>query len=106
MNLVNSYKKIGVKWVEPFSPYPLGDADLAKAKQMIAGDYVITGGIDQVNVIQKGTIDDIKKVTEKTLKTGKPGGKFIIQSADFLEYGTPVENVEAYIKTALEFANY
>jgi len=106
MNLVNSYKKIGVKWVEPFSPYPLGDADLAKAKAMVDGAYVMTGGIDQVNVLQKGSVDEVKRVTEETIKTGKPGGKFILQSADFLEYGTPVENVEAYVKTALEFADY
>lgn len=106
MNLVNSYKKLGVKWVEPFSPYPLGDADLAKAKAMVGGAYVMTGGVDQVNVLQKGSVDNVKRVTEETIKAGKPGGKFILQSADFLEYGTPVENVEAYVKTALEFAGY
>jgi len=106
MNLVNSYKKIGVKWVEPFSPYPLGDADLAKAKAMIDGAYVITGGVDQVNVLQKGSVDDVKRVTEQTIRIGKPGGKFVIQSADFLEYGTPLENIEAYVSTAMQFAEY
>ena len=106
MNLVNSYKKLGVKWVEPFSPYPLGDADLAKAKQIINGAYVITGGIDQVNILQNGTIDDVKKATEETIKTGKPGGKFVLQTADFIEYGTPTENVEAYVETAMQFAEY
>ena len=106
MNLVNSYKKLGAKWIEPFSPYPLGDADLAKTKQVSDGAYVITGGIDQVNVLQKGTIDDIKRVTEQTIKIGKPGGKFILQSADFLEYGTPIENIEAYVQTAMQYADY
>lgn len=106
MNLVESYKDIGVRWVEPFSPYPLGDADLAKAKQLIGDAYVITGGIDQVHILEKSTVDVVKKVTEKTIKTGKPGGNFILQSADFLEYDTPIENVEAYVKTALEFADY
>ena len=106
MNLVNSYKKLGVKWVEPFSPYPLGDADLAKAKEIINGAYVITGGIDQVNILQNGTIEDVKKTTEETIKIGKPGGKFILQTADFIEYGTPIENVEAYVETAMQFADY
>ena len=106
MNLVNSYKKLGAKWVEPFSPYPLGDADLAKAKEIVDGAYVMTGGIDQVNVLQKGTIDEVKRITEETIKTGKPGGKFILQSADFLEYGTPIENVEAYVETAMQYADY
>jgi uroporphyrinogen-III decarboxylase len=106
MNLVDSYKKLGARWVEPFSPYPLGDADLAKAKQIVGDAYVITGGIDQVNILQKGTVDDVKKITEKTIKIGKPGGKFILQSADFLEYDTPIENLEAYVRTAMQFADY
>jgi uroporphyrinogen decarboxylase len=106
MNLVESYKDLGVRIVEPFSPPPLGDANLAKAKEIANGEYVMIGGVDQVNVIQKGTIDQIKRKTEETIKTGKPGGKFILQSADFLEYGTPLENIEAYVGTAMQFAGY
>ncbi len=37
---------------------------------------------------------------------GKPGGRFILQNADFLEYGTPPENVRAFVETALEHAAY
>jgi uroporphyrinogen decarboxylase len=106
MNLVESYKELGAKIIEPFSPPPLGDADLKKVKEIVDGDYVIIGGVDQVNIIQKCTVDQVKRKTEETMMTGKPGGKFILQSADFLEYGTPLENVEAYIKTALEHAAY
>ncbi len=106
MNLLESYKEVGVRWVEPFSPQPLGDADLAKAKQVIGDAYVITGGIDQVNILQAGSVDDVKRVTEKTIKIGKPGGNFILQSADFLEYNTSLENIEAYIQTAMQFAGY
>ena len=106
MNLVESYKDLGAKIVEPFSPAPLGDADLAEAKKLVNGSYVMVGGVDQVNILQNGTPDQVKQATEKTIKTGKPGGKFILQSSDFLEYGTPVENIEAYVKTAMEFAHY
>ena len=107
MNLVESYKDLGVTSVEPFSPPPLGDvADLTEAKQRSGGEYIMLSGIDQVNVLQKGTIDETKRVTEKAMKIGKEGGKFIMQPVDFLEYGTPVENVEAYVKTALQFASY
>jgi uroporphyrinogen-III decarboxylase len=106
MNLVESYKQLGVKIVEPFSPYPLGDADLAKAKEIVNGEYVMVGGVDQVNVLQKGSVDDVKRVTEETIKIGKLGGKFILQSADFLEYGTEIENLEAYVQTARQHADY
>jgi uroporphyrinogen-III decarboxylase len=106
MNLVESYKELGVEIVEPFSPAPLGDADLAKVKDIVKKDYKILSGIDQVNVLQKGTVEEVKKVTAETMKIGKAGGNFIMQPVDFLEYGTPIENVEAYIKTAKENAGY
>jgi uroporphyrinogen-III decarboxylase len=106
MNLVSSYKEVGARIVEPFAPPPLGDADLAAAKAEVAGQYVMIGGIDQVHVLQGGTIDQVRRTTAATMEAGKPGGKFVLQSADFLEYGTPVENVEAFVKTAIENAWY
>jgi uroporphyrinogen decarboxylase len=104
--LVESYKELGAKVIEPFSPIPLGDSDLARVKEIVAGDYIILSGIDQVNVLQKGTVEQVKRVTEQAIKNGKPGGKFILQPVDFLEYGTPIENVEAYVSTAMANAAY
>ena len=106
MNLVESYKELGARIIEPFSPPPLGDTDLAKAKEIVNGEYIMLSGIDQVNLLQKGTIDEIKKATEQVMKIGKPGGKSIFQPVDFLEYGTPFENIEAFVKTAIDNALY
>ena len=105
--LLESYKGLGVAAVEPFSPPPkLGDADLAAAKELVGDDYVIIAGIDQVDVMQLGSVDDVRRATAETMRIGKPGGRFILQNADFLEYGTPMENVEAFVETALEGAWY
>lgn len=106
MKLVESYKQLGARMVEPFSPHPLGDADLARVKQMVGRDYVVLSGIDQVNVLQGGTADDVKRATEQTMRNGKPGGGFIMQPVDFLEFGTPIENVRAYVETAMQYAAY
>lgn len=106
MNLVESYRDLGCRIIEPFSPAPLGDADLSKAKELSQGAYIILGGVDQVNVLQNGTPELVAEVTKQTVLTGKPGGKFLLQSADLLEYGTPFENVEAYVKAGIENAWY
>jgi uroporphyrinogen decarboxylase len=108
MSLVDSYKELGAKVVEPFSPPPLGDCtDLAATRRQVGGAYAMLAGIDQVNVLQMGKVDQVKRVTEMTIKAGKSGGGgFILQPVDFLEYGTPVENIEAYLKTAKEYADY
>ncbi len=105
--LLEAYKGLGVAAVEPFSPPPkLGDADLAAAKEIVGDDYLIIAGVDQVDVIQKGTVEDVRRATAEAMRIGKPGGGFILQNADFLEYGTPVDNVQAFVQTALEGAWY
>lgn len=110
MGLIESYKALGVRIVEPFSPPPtLGDAQLDQAIDLIRGDYVIIGGVDQVNVLRNGSVDEVRRATEQTIRTGKRAeqrGRFILQSADFLEYGTPVENIEAFVSTARAHAAY
>jgi len=107
MDLIESYKKLGCKIVEPFSPPPiLGDADLAEAVKIVDGNYIIIGGVDQVKVLKEGSIEQVKKVTEKTIKIGKPNGKFILQNADFLEYGTPIKNLKAFVETGIKNAWY
>jgi len=106
MALVEPYKQLGVRVVEPFSPPPLGDADLTKVKTVVNGAYAILSGIDQVNVLQNGTAEQVRRATREAILAGKPGGGFILQPVDFLEYGTPEANVEAYIGEALEHAAY
>ena len=106
-SLVEAYKGLGVAAVEPFSPPPkLGDADLAEAVRLAGEDYVIIGGVDQVDILQQGTIEDVRRATAAAMAAGKPGGGFILQNADFLEYDTPMENVQAFVTTALEGAWY
>jgi uroporphyrinogen decarboxylase len=106
MSLVESYKKLGAKVVEPFSPVPLGDADLGTAVNIVRGDYVVIGGVDQVNVLQKGSVEQVRSQTRKVMEAGKRNGPFIIQSADFLEFNTPLRNIEEFVKTAFENARY
>ena len=106
MNLVESYIEVGPKMIEPFSPPPFGDGDLSEAKKISKGRFIIIGNVDQINVLKYGPIDKIKRVTKKTVEVGKVGGKFILQNADFLEYGTPLENLEAYIKKGIEYGEY
>ena len=106
MVLINSYKELGSDIVEPFAPPPLGDGNLKEAKEKSEEKFTIIGNIDQVNILKNGSIDMIKKNTEETIKIGKQGGRFILQSADYLEYDTPINNIEAYVETGIKYSEY
>ena len=106
MPLLESYKKLGVRSVEPFTPPPGGDTDLPKAKEIVDGEYIMVGGVDKLELLLKGTVDDVRQEVEKIVQAVKPGGNHILQNADSLEYATPVENVKACVETAIEHAWY
>jgi uroporphyrinogen-III decarboxylase len=106
MSLLESYKKLGARSVEPFTPPPGGDADLSRVKQIVAGDYVTVGGVDKLELLRHGSVAQVKSEVAKIVRTVKPGGTHILQNADSLEYDTPIENLRAYVEAALENAWY
>lgn len=106
MTLVDSYKKLGVRSVEPFTPPPAGDTDLEKAKEIIGDSYVTVGGVDKMELLLKGSVEQVKREIEKITLIAKKHGFHILQNADSLEYGTPVENLRVYVETAKAFGEY
>lgn len=101
MQLLPSYRKLGAKNIEPFSPHPLGDADLNSLLLNFDNEFSVTSGVDQVNILQNGTVEDVQKATKSAMEKGKKFKNFIMQNVDFLEYGTPIENIKEYARTAL-----
>ena len=101
MELIPSYRKLGAKNIEPFSPAPLGNGDLDALARQLQGEFSVTSGVDQVNVIQHGTREDVRRATLNAMEKGRKFPSFILQNVDFLEYGTHLENVEEYARTAL-----
>jgi uroporphyrinogen decarboxylase len=106
MKLLESYKELGADIIEPFSPPPLGDGYLAKVKRIYDQKFTVIGNIDQVNILKDGTIGTVREITRNTVETGKIGGRFILQNADYLEYGTPLKNIKEYVKTGIEYGAY
>ena len=102
MELVPGYLKMGLDNIEPWSPKPLGNTDLDELRKLWNGEFSVTSGVDQVNVLQNGTIEDVRKATLEAVEKGKQFPCFILQNVDFIEYGTPVENVKEFARVALE----
>lgn len=106
MELLPSYLELGSMNIEPWSPAPLGNADLDKLHEVLTNEFSVTSGVDQVNILQKGTVEQVHEATLKAIEKGKKFPAFIMQNVDFLEFGTPLENVEEYAKTALANREY
>jgi len=88
--------------MEPFAPATVGgDADLSEAKKRIGGLVCMKGGIDQVNVLERGNPELIRKTVLKAFEDAGKGGGFILSTSDHF-YNAPVENLWAYANAVHE----
>jgi uroporphyrinogen-III decarboxylase len=89
--------------VETLGPPPMGDVDLASAKQRVGQQVCLKGHIDQVNLICFGKPAQIRQAVREALEVAKPGGGFILGTADSIRPESPPENIKAYFEAAYEF---
>ncbi|HEX9971897.1 MAG TPA: uroporphyrinogen decarboxylase family protein, partial [bacterium] len=96
----------GVDILETCTPLPVGDFNLARAKQTIGKKTTIKGYIDLIYVVQQGSPRLINRTIRETMEIAKPGGGFIIGSSDSFREGTPKENIATYFEACKKYGMY
>jgi uroporphyrinogen-III decarboxylase len=104
--LQESYVKMGLDMWETVAAPPQGDNDLKEAKELIGDSITLSGNLDQVNFLKKAALEEIEKEVTRIMHIGKPGGRYIFAASDFLEKGTPLENVKKVIEVAKREGRY
>ena len=105
-SLYPNYLELGMSLWETVSESPRGDNRLADAKAILGEKICLLGNLDQVDFLKTATPAQIAARTREIVETGKPGGRYIFSTSDYLEKPTPVENVKAMIEAAKEAGAY
>ena len=105
-SLYENYRELGMTVWETLSSPPRGDNDLATAKAILGKDICLLGNLDQVDFLKRATPAEVAERTRATVEAGKPGGRYIFSTSDYLELNTPRENVVAMIEAAKEAGRY
>ena len=105
-SLHENYRELGMTVWETLSSPPRGDNDLATAKAILGKDICLLGNLDQVDFLKRATPAEVAERTRATVEAGKPGGRYIFSTSDYLELNTPRENVVAMIEAAKEAGRY
>jgi uroporphyrinogen-III decarboxylase len=93
----------GTNGIDTLDPPPLGNVDLAEAKQILRNKAFIKGNIDPVNTLFKGTPELIHRDVIDRLTIGKKGGGYILSTACSVSPHTPPENIMMLTELAGEF---
>ena len=104
--LYPSYKRMGFTVWETVSENPLGDNTLQDAKNFFGDAMCLLGNLDQVDFLKTASPEEVADKTRTIVETGKPGGHYIFSTSDFLEKGTPIENVKAMVTAGKAAGTY
>ena len=85
---------------------PRADSHLAEAKQLLGERICLLGNLDQVDFLKRATPREVEARTRELVRAGKPGGRYIFSTSDYLEIGTPRANVVAMIEAAKDEGRY
>jgi len=105
-SLYDNYRELGMTVWETVSEPPRGDNRLAEAKQLLGDEICLLGNLDQVDFLKSATPRQVDARTRELVRAGKPGGRYIFSTSDYLESGTPRENIIAMIEAARDEGAY
>jgi uroporphyrinogen-III decarboxylase len=104
--LYPNYKRMGFTVWETVSEAPVGDNTLADAKSFFGESMCLLGNLDQIEFLKTASPEAVEDRTRSVVETGRPGGHYIFSTSDFLEKGTPIDNVKTMISAAKEAGRY
>jgi uroporphyrinogen-III decarboxylase len=102
--LLPDWVEAGADCISTLPPPPMGDVDLAEAKQSVGSQVCLKGNVDLFNVIMLMRPEEIREVVRRTLQAGAAGGRFILSTSDSIRGSTPIENLRACMEAGREFA--
>ncbi|MCF6334752.1 MAG: hypothetical protein L3J12_03315 [Spirochaetales bacterium] len=105
-SLYDFYSPIKMNLFETLTAPPYADGNLKKAFDAFDKDIVLSGNIDQIDMLVNSTPSEIRKKVKETIDIAKPYGNFILSTSDYFSEGTPYENIQAYADAGLEFGSY
>ncbi|HXY54301.1 MAG TPA: uroporphyrinogen decarboxylase family protein [Nitrospirota bacterium] len=78
--------------------------DMVRAKEILHGTICFAGNVDPVNVLLRGTVQDVEDACRNVIeKVGTRGGFILMPGCD-IPPGVPYENIHAFMRVAREWA--
>ena len=76
--------------------------DMAACKEALAGKVCVTGNLDPIEVLMRGTPEQVEAETRRIMSSCAPGGGYCFNTGEMNPRDTPEENMRAMIAAARE----
>lgn len=81
-------------------------ADMAAVLRAARGKMCIMGNVDPIEVLLRGTPDQVEREVERLMALGRQGTGFMLDSGEMIPRDVPVENIRAMVNRGHELAEF
>ena len=92
--------------INPLEVPPMGDCDLAQLKREFGDKICLMGNLNTIEVMLRGTADDVEAACKQAIDDAAEGGGFILSTGDQCGRDTPDENMFRMIEVARTYGRY
>jgi uroporphyrinogen decarboxylase len=78
--------------------------DISSAKRATSGKVALMGNLDPLDVLERGTPEQVSEEAARIVQIGKDGGGYIFDTGEMVPRDTPEENMRAMIRSARQNA--
>ncbi len=82
------------------------EIDIGEAKQRVGDRLCLIGNMHQLQTLLNGTPAEVEEECREMIAKAGPGGGYILSASGCLSEGTPLENIEAMVRTAEKYGHY
>jgi uroporphyrinogen decarboxylase len=100
-HILDLYPDTGVDGIH-FAP----DIDVAEAKAKVGDKLALIGNMAQLDALLEGTPEEVDEECRQMIEKGMPGGGYILSASGCLSGGTPIENIEAMVRSVEKYGRY
>ncbi len=101
---LEDFIELGIDSLDPLEIPPYGNIDLARAKERLKGKVCIVGPIDDMEIYNQKTTDEVKALGARCIEQAGPDG-FILGGTSSGTFGEiAAENFMALVEVAKEYA--
>ncbi|PWH15435.1 MAG: hypothetical protein DDG58_11385 [Ardenticatenia bacterium] len=103
--LLPLYPALGMRAYESLTPPPYGDTILEEAVKIFGQSVTLSGNIDQIDLLRRGSVEEIRAQVRQVLDTVRGRVHFILATTDYFNENTPHENIHALADAGREYGS-
>lgn len=101
--IMDDLLEIGFDGLHPVQPQSM---DIGEVKARCSGNTCVVGNIDCIDLLCRGTVEEVEETVKETIRIAAPGGGYILSSSNTIHPDVNPDNAIAMYRAARKYGSY